>query len=75
MFFLNPVELNCVVLSVLGNIRYDQHIHIHTQTAHRHSLPKSMKVMVFDEKVRFMLVCVCVGAMDIPFLAVTQEQR
>lgn len=26
---------------------------------HRHSLPRSMKFMVFDDKVRFTLVCVC----------------
>ncbi len=31
----------------------------HTQT-HRHTHLKSMKFMVFDEKVRFMTVCVYV---------------
>lgn len=33
-----------------------------------------MKVMVFDET-EIHVLCVCVGAIDIPFLAVTQEQR
>lgn len=76
MFSLSAVELNSLVLTVCRNIRYPHRASLQT-------LPKSMKFMVFDEKVRF-VVCarVCkykvergVGECYIPFLAVTQEQR